>query len=55
MDVLWALVFPTMMLRVGKDRQKRDKRKKTKKNQGQIASDKVRKKTAIGNITIYDA
>ena len=40
-DVLWALVFLTMMLRVGKDRQKRDKRKK-KKNQGQTASDMVR-------------
>ena len=30
-----------MMLRIGKDRQKRDKRKK-RKNQGQTASDMVR-------------
>ena len=43
MDVLWALVFLTMMLRIGKDRQKRDKRKK-RKNQGQTASDIVRAK-----------
>ena len=41
MDVLWALVFLTMMLRIGKDRQKRDKRKK-RKNQEQTASDIVR-------------
>ena len=48
-DVLWALVFLTMMLRIGKDTQKRDKRKKktnkkrkTKKTQGQTALDKVR-------------
>ena len=53
--ILLALVFLTMMLRVGKDRQKRDKRKKTKKNQGQTASDKVREKIAIENITLYDA
>ena len=55
MDVLWALVFLTMMPKVGKDREKRDKRKKTKKNQGQTASDKVREKIAIENITLYDA
>ena len=41
MDVLWALVFLTMMLKIGKDRQKRDKRRK-RKNQGQTASDIVR-------------
>ena len=44
MDVLWALVFLTMMLRVGKDRQKRNQRKKTKKTQGQTASDKIKAK-----------
>ena len=44
MDVLWALVFLTMMLRVGKDRQKRNQRKKTKKTQGQTASDKTKEK-----------
>ena len=55
MDVLWTLVFLTMMLRVGNDRQKRDKIKKTKKNQGQTTSDKVREKTTIGNITLNDA
>ena len=43
-DVLWALVFLTMMLRVGKDRHKRNQRKKTKKTQGQIASNKVKAK-----------
>ena len=32
-DVLWALVFLTMMLRIGKDTQKRDKRKKKKNKQ----------------------
>ena len=45
MDVLWALVFLTIILRIGKDRQKRDKRKKKKKKkktQGQTASDIVR-------------
>ena len=31
-DVLWALVFLAMMLRIGKDRQKRDKRKKPRAN-----------------------
>ena len=29
-DVLWALVFLTMMLRIGKDRQEKKKKKKTK-------------------------
>jgi len=33
-----------MVLRVGKDRQKRNQRKRTKKTQGQIASDKVKAK-----------
>ena len=32
-DVLWALVFLTMMLKSRNDRQKRDKRPKKKKNQ----------------------
>ena len=36
-EVLWALVFLTMMLRKGQDKQKRTK-KGNKKNQGQIAS-----------------
>ena len=43
MVVLWALVFLTMMLRVGKDRQKRDKREK-RKTQGQTTSEKVKAK-----------
>ena len=55
MDVLWALFFLTMMLRARNDRQKRNQRKKTKKNQGQTASDKVREKTIIENINLYDA
>ena len=44
-DVLWALVFLTMMLRLQYDKQKRDKEEKTKKTQGQTASDTVRAKT----------
>ena len=40
-DVLRALVFLTMMLRIGKDRQKRDK-KKERKSQGQTVSNMVR-------------
>ena len=43
-NVLWALVFLTMMLRIGNGRQKRDKRKKEKKKkkQGQTMSDMAR-------------
>ena len=44
-----------MMLRVGNDRQKRNQRKKHKENQGQTASDRVKEKTTIENITLYDA
>jgi len=44
-----------MMLRVGKDRQKKKPKKENKENQGQIALDKVREKTTIQNITLYDA
>ena len=43
-DVLWALVFLTMMLRLEYDRWKRDKEEKTKKTQGQTASNTVRAK-----------
>ena len=39
------------MLRVGKDKPK----KENKENQGQIGSDRVREKTTIENIILYDA
>ena len=48
---LWALDFLTMMLRVGKDKPK----KENKENQGQTRSDRVREKTTIENINLYDA
>ena len=55
MDVLWALVFLTMILKTRKDRQKRDKRQKRRKTQRQTTSNKVREKTTIENINLYDA
>ena len=39
------------MLRVGKDKPK----KENKENQGQTRSDRVREKTTIENIILYDA
>ena len=52
---LLGLVFLTMMRRVGKERQKQKPKKENKKNQGQTTSDKVRGKTTIENINLYDA
>ena len=37
-----ALVFLTMMLKVGKDRQKQKPKKENKENQGRIALERVR-------------
>ena len=44
-----------MMLRKGNERPKQKPKKENKENQGQIASDKVREKTTIENINLYDA
>ena len=52
---LWALDFLTMMLRVGKKRPKQKPQKENKENQGQTASDRVKEKTTIENIILYDA
>ena len=54
-DVLWALVFLTMMVKSRKDRQKRDKRQ-NKKNQGQTTSyNKKKKEKKKKDIKLYDA
>ena len=49
-----ALVFLVMMLRLEYDRQNRTKKRKTKKTQGQTASNKVRAKNIKKN-NLYDA
>ena len=41
MVFLFALVFLTMMLRVGKDRQKQKPKKENKENQGKTALERV--------------
>ena len=43
------------MLRVGKERPKQKPQKENKENQGQTALDRVREKTTIENIILYDA
>ena len=43
------------MLREGKERPKQKPKKENKENQGQTTSDKVREKTTIENINLYDA
>ena len=65
MVFLLALVFLTMILREGKERPKqkqkrtttttKKKKRKEKENHGQTASDKVREKTIIESINLYDA
>ena len=43
------------MLKVGKERPKQKPQKENKENQGQTASDRVREKTTIENINLYNA
>ena len=55
MVFLLGLVFLTMMIREGKDIPTQKPKKENKKNQGQTTSDKVKGKTTIENINLYDA
>ena len=52
---LLALVFLTMIIREGKERPKQKPKKENKENQGHTTSDKVKGKTTIENINLYDA
>ena len=55
MVFLLALVFLTMIIREGKERPKQKPKKENKENQRHTTSDKVKGKTTIENINLYDA